>query len=124
MRHRVIANPGRIEGLTPRKLDPLIGGLNRALGRAGNTASGVISDSARAHGDVFALHEIWKQLGFDRALQGSVANFSKGEFRLSSGPSYAASPAKTWNGAAPFPRICPLQITCAVSIPAILAAAE
>jgi len=72
VRHRVIANLGRIEDLTPRKLDPLISGLNRALGRAGNTASEVISDSARAHGDVFALHEIWKQLGFDRALQRSL----------------------------------------------------
>ncbi len=58
VRHRVIANLGRIEELTPRKLDPLISGLNRALGRTGNTASEVISDSARAHGDVFALHEI------------------------------------------------------------------
>ncbi|WP_138473458.1 IS1634 family transposase [Poseidonocella sp. HB161398] len=72
VRHRVIANLGRIEDLTPRKLDPLISGLNRALGRTGNTASEVISDSARAHGDVFALHEIWKQLGFDRALERSL----------------------------------------------------
>ncbi|WP_138472820.1 IS1634 family transposase [Poseidonocella sp. HB161398] len=72
VRHRVIANLGRIDELTPRKLDPLISGLNRALGRAGNTASEVIFDSARAHGDVFALHEIWKQLGFDRALARSL----------------------------------------------------
>lgn len=68
VRHRVVANLGRIDDLTPQKLDPLINGLNRVLGRAENTSSEVISESARAYGDVFALHELWKDLGFDRAL--------------------------------------------------------
>jgi hypothetical protein len=68
VRHRIVANLGRIDDLTPQKLDPLINGLNRVLGRSENTAFDVISQSARAYGDVFALHELWKDLGFDRAL--------------------------------------------------------
>ncbi|WP_127904442.1 IS1634 family transposase [Solirhodobacter olei] len=68
VRHRVVANFGRIEDLTPAKLDPLINGLNRVLGRAENTASEVTHDPAQSFGDVFALHELWKDLGFDRAL--------------------------------------------------------
>ncbi len=68
VRHRVVANLGRLDDLTPQKLDPLISGLNRALGRAENTASEVVAESARAYGDVFALHELWRDLGFDKAL--------------------------------------------------------
>lgn len=69
VRHRVVANLGRIDDLTPKKLDPLISGLNRVLGRTENTAFDVIPESAKSYGDVFALHELWKDLGFDRALQ-------------------------------------------------------
>jgi hypothetical protein len=68
VRHRVIANLGRIEDLTPEKLDPLINGLNRVLGRAENTASDLTHEPAQSYGDVFALHELWKDLGFDRVL--------------------------------------------------------
>jgi transposase len=68
VRHKVIANLGRVDELTPDKLDPLINGLNRVLGRAENTASEVTAESAKSYGDVFALHELWKDLGFDRAL--------------------------------------------------------
>jgi hypothetical protein len=68
VRHKVVANLGRIDDLTPENLDPLINGLNRALGRAENTASEVTAESAKSYGDVFALHELWKDLGFDRAL--------------------------------------------------------
>jgi hypothetical protein len=69
VRHRVVANLGRIDDLTPQKLDPLINGLNRVLGRTQNTAFDVIPESARSYGDVFVLHELWKDLGIDRALQ-------------------------------------------------------
>ena len=68
VRHRVVANLGRLEDLTPAKLDPLIGGLNRALGRAENPAFPVEIESSKAYGNVFALHELWNDLGFDRAL--------------------------------------------------------
>ena len=68
VRHRVIANLGRVDDLTPEKLDPLINGLNRVLGRAENTACELAHEAACSFGDVFALHELWKDLGFDRAL--------------------------------------------------------
>ncbi len=68
VRHRVVANLGRLEGLTPAKLDPLINGLNRAIGRSDNTAFPVEIESSKAYGNVFALHELWMDLGFDRAL--------------------------------------------------------
>ena len=54
VRQRVIANLGRLDQLEPKKLDPLIDGLNRALGRSTNSAESVEYDSARAFGDVYA----------------------------------------------------------------------
>jgi len=68
-RVRVIANLGRLDRLSPAKLDPLIDGLNRALGRTENTSSEIIQESGRSHGDVFALHCLWRELGIDRALR-------------------------------------------------------
>ena len=68
VRHRVVANLGRLEDLNPAKLDPLINGLNRAIGRSENTAFPVEIESSKAYGNVFALHELWRDLGFDRAL--------------------------------------------------------
>jgi hypothetical protein len=68
VRIKVVANLGRLDKLTPGKLDPLINGLNRAVGRLENTANEITHEPARAYGDVFALHELWKDLGFDRAL--------------------------------------------------------
>ncbi|MDU9005711.1 IS1634 family transposase [Sedimentitalea todarodis] len=68
VRHRVVANLGRLEELKPAKLDPLIGGLNRALGRSENPAFPVEIESSKAYGNVFALHELWMDLGLDRAL--------------------------------------------------------
>lgn len=67
-RLRVVANLGRLDAFKPGQLDALINGLNRAVGRAENTASDVTYDAALGYGDVFALHELWKDLGFDRAL--------------------------------------------------------
>jgi hypothetical protein len=68
VRIKVVANLGRLDKLGPGQLDPLINGLNRAVGRLENTASDIAYDSSLAYGDVFALHELWKDLGFDRAL--------------------------------------------------------
>ncbi|MGY6410566.1 MAG: hypothetical protein ACXIUV_06030, partial [Alkalilacustris sp.] len=69
LRTRVVANLGRLDQLTPERLDPLINGLNRAVGRAENTASEVIQEPGRSSGDVFALHELWRELGIDTALR-------------------------------------------------------
>ena len=72
VRIKVVANLGRLDRLTPGKLDPLINGLNRAVGRLENTANEITHEPAQGFGDVFALHELWKQLGFDRALGRAV----------------------------------------------------
>jgi transposase len=79
VRVRVIANLGRLDRLSPDKLDPLINGLNRALGRTENTSSEIIQEAGRAHGDVFALHELWCELGFQKALN-RVLRSSRREF--------------------------------------------
>ena len=63
------ASGGRLDKLAPDKLDPLINGLNRAVGRAENTASEVIQEPGRSFGDVFALHELWHELGIHAALK-------------------------------------------------------
>ena len=68
VRIKVVANLGRLDKIKPGKLDPLINGLNRAVGRLENTAADITYDSSLGFGDVFALHELWKDLGFDRAL--------------------------------------------------------
>ncbi len=68
VRTRVVANLGRLDQITPEQLDPLINGLNRAVGRADNTASEIIQEPGLGFGDVFALHELWRDLGFDKAL--------------------------------------------------------
>ena len=69
VRTRVVANLGRLDQITPAQLDPLINGLNRAVGRAENTASKVIQEPGLGFGDVFALHELWRDLGIDTALK-------------------------------------------------------
>ena len=69
VRTRVVANLGRLDQITPTQLDPLIKGLNRAIGRAENTASEVIQEPGLGFGDVFALHELWRDLGIDTALK-------------------------------------------------------
>ncbi len=79
VRVRVIANLGRIDRLSPDKLDPLVNGLNRALGRTENTSSEIIQEAGRAHGNVFALHELWCELGFQKALNRALRS-SRREF--------------------------------------------
>jgi len=69
VRIKVVASLGRLDRLSPEKLDPLINGLNKAVGRLENTAHAISHDPARTYGTVFALHELWKDLGFDRALK-------------------------------------------------------
>jgi len=67
-RHRVIANLGRIDGMEDGHLDALIRGLCRAAGRDDPARLEIAHAPARGYGNVFALHELWKELGFDRAL--------------------------------------------------------
>ena len=67
-RHRVVANLGRIDGTKDDHLDALIRGLCRVTGRDEPARLEVTHAPARAFGDVFALHALWTDLGFDRAL--------------------------------------------------------
>lgn len=67
-RQRVVANLGRLDRLTDKDLQPLIGGLERALGRSPSSAPTVEFDSSKAFGDLFALHALWNELGLSGAL--------------------------------------------------------
>lgn len=69
VRQRVIANFGRLDQLEPKDLEPLINGLNRAIGRTSSDAFTPEYDSAKAYGDVFMLHELWNQLGFAKVIR-------------------------------------------------------
>ncbi|WP_209426834.1 IS1634 family transposase [Pararhodobacter sp. SW119] len=71
-RHRVVANLGRLDDKDGSQLDALIRGLCRAAGREEPAKLEITHEPARAYGDVFALHELWKDLGFDRALSRSL----------------------------------------------------
>lgn len=79
VRQRVVANLGRLDRLEPKDLEPLINGLNRAIGRADAVACEVEYDSARAFGDVYALHELWTSLGFRDAIRAALRS-SRREF--------------------------------------------
>lgn len=79
VRQRVVANLGRLDQLQDKDLDPLINGLNRALGRSENAARPVEYDTALAYGDVFALQQLWTQLGFDRVITRALRS-SRREF--------------------------------------------
>jgi hypothetical protein len=72
VRQRVVANLGRIDQLTDKKLDPLIHGLQRALGRVPVSSPVPEYDTALAFGDVYALNELWSDLGFGEAIRRSL----------------------------------------------------
>jgi hypothetical protein len=78
-RQRVLATLGRLDQLRPKDLDPLIAGLQRALGRAPAPLPQVEFIGAKALGDVYALHALWRELGLDsavsRALRSSYRQF-------------------------------------------------
>ena len=76
---RVVANLGRLDRIKSKLLAPLINGLNRAVGRAHSTSSEIIEESALSFGDVFALHELWQDLGIDRVLKRTMRS-SRREF--------------------------------------------
>lgn len=79
VRQRVVANLGRLDQLEPKDLEPLINGLNRAIGRTTSDAFTPEYESAKAYGDVYLLQQLWQQLGFAkvirRALRSSRRNF-------------------------------------------------
>jgi len=60
-RQRVVASLGRLDQLTPKDLDPLINGLERALGRPRIATPVVEFVTAKSLGDVYALHALWEE---------------------------------------------------------------
>ncbi|TDL74108.1 IS1634 family transposase [Palleronia sediminis] len=78
VRTRVVANLGRLDQITPERVDPLINGLNRAVGRVENTFSEVVQEAGLSFGDVFALHELWRDLGIDTALKRALRSSRRG----------------------------------------------
>ena len=79
VRTHVVANLGRLDQIAPKQLDPLINGLNRAMGRAHNTSLEVIQEFGLSFGDVIMLHELWQDLGIDKVLKRALRS-SRREF--------------------------------------------
>ena len=72
-RQRVVANLGRLDQLSAEQLEPLISGLERAVGRSpkttkANTSPSIEFESSKAFGDLYALHGLWSELGLAKAL--------------------------------------------------------
>jgi hypothetical protein len=69
VKQRVIANLGRIDQLDAEDLQPLIHGLQRAVGRPESMPEAPIFETAKSYGDVWALHQLWQELGLGDALR-------------------------------------------------------
>ena len=70
-KQRTVATLGRLDQLGDQ-LDQVIAGLSRAAGKVvpePATAPSMTFESARAFGDVWALTELWHELGFDQLRQ-------------------------------------------------------
>src|SRR5574340_1608319 len=79
VRQRVVAHLGRLDDLDGKKLDPLIHGLQRALGRVPASAPVPEYDTALAFGAVYALNELWSSLGLGQAVARALRS-SRREF--------------------------------------------
>jgi len=69
VKQRVVANLGRVDQLQPDSLDPLIKGLQRAVGKPPDPGSTPEFESAQGFGHLWTLHELWSSLGFGPALR-------------------------------------------------------
>ncbi|MGH8110702.1 MAG: IS1634 family transposase [Rhodanobacteraceae bacterium] len=67
-RQRLVANLGRLDQLSEKELAPLIGGLERAVGRTPSGPAKVEFEAAKAFGNLYALHQLWRELGLADAL--------------------------------------------------------
>ena len=81
-RQRTVATLGRVDE-DGGQVDALLNGLLRSKGRPAATGSTpqLRFESALALGDVWALHELWHELGFDR-LAASLDGVPVGENEL------------------------------------------
>ncbi|MBK5944743.1 IS1634 family transposase, partial [Halorhodospira halophila] len=69
VKQRIVANLGRLDQLSEKSLDPLIRGLQRAIGRPESVPDEPEFETARAFGDLWALHQLWHELGLDDAIR-------------------------------------------------------
>jgi len=69
VKQRVVANLGRVDQLEAKDLEPLIHGLQRAVGRPEAMPDAPVFESARSYGDLWALHQLWQELGLGDALR-------------------------------------------------------
>ncbi len=113
-----MAKPGRLDQLTPERLDPPVNGLNRAVGRAENTASEIIRESGGSFGNVFALHELWRDLGIDTALTRALRS-SRREIDAGASPLSLGSMPQQWQ----LHRVHPGNVAGTKTLQAMLATA-
>ena len=95
-RQRVVANLGRLDQLTPKDLNPLIGGLQRAIGGTPEVAPAVVFDSSKSFGDLYALHGLWSELGLASAVAPQEVCSTGRVVRIDGVPSAAVLPADRW----------------------------
>lgn len=69
VKQRVVANLGRIDQLDAADLEPLIHGLQRAVGLPPSMPEAPVFESARSYGDVWTLHQLWQELGLGEAIR-------------------------------------------------------
>ncbi len=69
VKQRVVASLGRVDKLSGDALDPLINGLQRAVGRVPSMPSRPEFEPARSFGDLWTLHQLWTSLGLGPALR-------------------------------------------------------
>ncbi|WP_440995074.1 IS1634 family transposase [Arhodomonas sp. SL1] len=69
VKQRVVANLGRLDQISEDEVDGLIRGLQRAVGRPEAKQGAPEFQRARAYGDLWALHQLWQELGLDQALR-------------------------------------------------------
>jgi len=79
VKQRTVANLGRADQLSDDQVDGIIEGLERAVGRSRNEDSGPEFRRARSFGDLWALHQLWHELGLDQALRKALRS-SRREF--------------------------------------------
>jgi len=64
-----VASLGRVDKLGAEDLDPLIKGLQRAVGRPTTPIAPPEYEPARGFGDLWAMHQLWHTLGLGPALR-------------------------------------------------------
>jgi hypothetical protein len=63
---------GKVKQRVVARLEPLIHGLQRAVGRPGSLPRAPVFETARNDGDVWTLHQLWQELGPGEPLRGTL----------------------------------------------------